>query len=429
MFRSLLAISALLLGSAILLFAGGLNGMILPVRGGMEGFSSISLGLLGTGWAVGYVSGCILTPRLVAGAGHIRAFTLMSGVAGIAVLLSLLLIHPATWIVLRALSGFCFAGAAMIVESWLNERTEDRLRGKVFGVYTMVGLVATTTGQMALTIAPVDGHILFVVAGTFYCLSLVPVALTTSGAPQPLVVVKLDVAALWRNSPVAVFAAFMLGISNASFFTLHVVYADKVGLGITAVALFASVPVMAGALSQIPVGILSDRMDRRIVLLGLCLMAIVADAIFIFFTPEGQATNLFVVALFGATSLAIYPVVMAHANDHATPGAFIQTSGGILMVFGVGSVIGPLLGGALMNALGPQALFYTTIVAHSLTAAFALVRITTSFAVPQDQKGTFHLSQPGRISTPEAAALAEESDAAPDHDEDRAQYAHRLEAA
>ncbi len=212
MLKGLLSISALLMGSAILLFAGGLNAMILPVRGGLEGFSAISLGLLGTGWAVGYVSGCIMTPRLVADAGHIRAFTLMAAMAGIAVLLSLLLIHPGAWIILRALSGFCFAGAAMIVESWLNEKTEGRLRGKVFGIYTMVGLVATTTGQMALTLAPVEGHQLFVVAGIFYCLALVPVAMTKSGAPQPLVVVRLDLAALWRNSPVAVFAAFMLGI-------------------------------------------------------------------------------------------------------------------------------------------------------------------------------------------------------------------------
>ncbi|WP_111537087.1 MFS transporter [Palleronia aestuarii] len=405
MVKSLQSISALLLGSAILLFAGGLNGMILPVRGGVEGFSAISLGLLGTGWAIGYVAGCLVTPGLVAGIGHIRAFTLMSALAGVAVLLSLLFIHPAAWIVLRALSGFCFAGAAMIVESWLNERTEARLRGKVFGIYTMVGLAATTTGQMALTFAPIDGHVLFVLAGAFYCISLVPVALTSSGAPQPLVVVRLDLAGLWRNSPVAVFAAFMLGISNASFFTLHVVYAEQVGLGLTVVALFAAVPVMAGALSQIPVGILSDRMDRRIVLLGLCLLAAAADATFIFLAPEGRGMNLAAVALFGATSLAIYPVAMAHANDHAAPGAFIQTSGGVLMVFGVGSAFGPLLAGVSMNALGPQALFCITIVSHCATAAFTIVRMMISRAVPQEQKGAFHVAQPGRISTPETATL------------------------
>ncbi|WP_299653553.1 MFS transporter [uncultured Jannaschia sp.] len=420
MVKSLQSVSALLLGSAILLFAGGLNGMILPVRGGLEGFGAIALGLLGTGWAIGYVAGCLATPRLVAGIGHIRAFTLMSALAGMAVLLSLLLIHPAAWVVLRALSGFCFAGAAMIVESWLNERTEARLRGKVFGIYTMVGLAATTTGQMALTFAPIEGHVLFVLAGAFYCLSLVPVALTTSGAPQPLVVVRLDLAGLWRNSPVAVFAAFMLGISNSSFFTLHVVYAEQVGLGLTVVALFAAVPVMAGALSQIPVGILSDRMDRRIVLLGLCLMAVAADAAFIFLAPHGQWTNLIVVALFGATSLAIYPVAMAHANDHAAPGAFIQTSGGILMVLGVGSIFGPLLAGVLMNALGPQALFYTTIVSHCATAAFTIVRMMTARAVPQAQKGAFHVTQPGRISTPEMAVLIEDASTRSPADESKA---------
>lgn len=182
---------------------------------------------------------------------------------------------------------------------------------------------------------------------------------------------------------------------------------------------------MAGALSQIPVGILSDRMDRRIVLLSLCILAAAADAIFIFSTPQGQATNLIVVALFGATSLAIYPVAMAHANDHAAPGAFIQTSGGILMVLGMGSVFGPLLAGVLMNALGPQALFYATLGSHSLTAAFTVVRMTTAYAVPQDQKGTFRVTQPGRISTPETAVLLGESNAASDRGE-KARYAHRF---
>lgn len=140
MFRSLLPLSALLLGSAFLVFAGGMNGLVLPIRGVAEGFSAASLGLLGTGWAIGYVTGCVATPKLVSRVGHIRSFGVMCAIAAIAVLLSLLLVTPWVWVPVRGVSGFCFAGAAMIVESWLNERTEATSRGKVFGIYTMVNL-------------------------------------------------------------------------------------------------------------------------------------------------------------------------------------------------------------------------------------------------------------------------------------------------
>jgi MFS family permease len=124
MVRQLLPISALLLGSALLLFAGGMNGLILPVRGSAEGFSASALGLLGTGWAIGYVMGCLFVPRLVGTVGHIRTFGVMCAFAAVAILVQALVVHPAAWIPVRAISGFCFAGAAMIVESWLNERAD-----------------------------------------------------------------------------------------------------------------------------------------------------------------------------------------------------------------------------------------------------------------------------------------------------------------
>ncbi len=147
MIRSLLPLTALLTGSAFLLFAGGVNGLILPIRGEAEGFTAASLGLLGTGWAIGYVAGCLRTPAMVARVGHIRAYGAMCAIAAIAILLSLVLITPWVWIPVRALSGFCFAGAAMIVESWLNERSDAASRGRVFGIYTMVSLAASTAGK------------------------------------------------------------------------------------------------------------------------------------------------------------------------------------------------------------------------------------------------------------------------------------------
>jgi MFS family permease len=406
MVKSLFPLAALLMGSAFLLFAGGVNSLILPVRGEAEGFSAAALGLLGTGWAIGYVGGCIRTPALVVRVGHIRAFGAMCALAAIAVLLSLVLITPWVWIPVRALSGFCFAGAAMIVESWLNERVDKASRGRVFGIYTMVNLAATTAGQMVLTLGDANGYFFFVLAAMVYCLALLPTAISATTTPKALTSVSLNLPALWRNSPIAVVAVLMVGVSNASFGTLAAVYAARIGLDLGDIALFASIPILAGAIAQIPIGIASDKLDRRRVLVGIALCALVADALFLF----GGVVNFWVVmglaGLFGATVFAMYPVIVAHANDHAAPGTFIQVSGGLLLVYGIGSIVGPTVAGFAMTQLGAASLFMITGIAHVVLVLFALLRLKTAPAVAAEDKGSFQSSPLARMSTPETAALA-----------------------
>lgn len=406
MVKSLLPLTALLLGSAFLLFAGGVNSLILPIRGEAEGFSAAALGLLGTGWAVGYVIGCLRTPAMVARVGHIRAFGAMCAIAAIAVLLSLLMMTPWVWIPVRAASGFCFAGAAMIVESWLNERSDAASRGRVFGIYTMVNLAATTAGQMVLTLGDASGFFFFVLAAMVYCLALLPTAISATSTPRPLTRVSLDLPQLWRNSPIAVFAVLMVGISNAAFGTLAAVYAARIGMELEAIALFASLPILAGAASQIPVGIASDRFDRRKVLLAITAAAVVADALFLLAGVTQPQLALLLSALFGAAVFSMYPVIAAHANDHAEPGSFIQVSGGLLLVFGIGSIIGPAAAGFAMSALGAAALFAVTGAAHVTLILFGLLRLWIAPPVAAADKIAFQAKPLARASTPETAALA-----------------------
>jgi len=405
MVRQLLPISALLLGTAFLFFAGGVNALILPVRGGAEGFSAFTLGLLGTGWAIGYVLGCIFTPKFVSKVGHIRAFSVVSAFASLAILGSLVLVTPYAWIPLRALSGFCFAAAAMIIESWLGERADASSRGRVFGIYTMINLIGTTAGQMVIPFGDASGYLFFVVGAMFYCLALVPTAVSSSASPAPLSSVKLDLRALWRNSPVAVFAVFMVGISNGSFGTLAAVYADKIGLVLTSVALFASVPILSGALIQIPIGYFSDRMDRRRVLLVIALAAVIADICFIVIAPESRLVNLIFVGFFGAAIFGMYPVIVAHANDHAPAGSAIQVSGGLLLVFGVGCIFGPLISGFAMAEFGSSGLFMTSFAAHVLIVLFTIWRIAKSAPVAEADKVAFVAAPLARTTTPETVAM------------------------
>ena len=406
MIRSLLPLIALLMGSAFLLFAGGVNSLILPVRGEAEGFTATSLGLLGTGWAIGYVAGCLRTPVLVARVGHIRSFGAMCALASIAVLMSLVLIDPWVWIPVRAVSGFCFAGAAMIVESWLNERSEETSRGRIFGIYTMVNLVATTAGQMVLTLGDANGFFFFVLAAMIYCLALLPTAISATKTPQPLTSVSLNLRGLWTNSPISFFAVLMVGVSNAAFGTLAAVYAARMELPLGDIALFASIPILAGAALQIPVGIASDRFDRRIILVVIAVVAVLSDAMFLFAGFSNPFVLMGLAAIFGATVFSMYPIIVAHANDHAAPGTFIQVSGGLLLVYGIGSIVGPTIAGFAMSSYGAPSLFAVTGTAHILLILFAIVRLRSAPAVAPEDKGSFQPILMARALTPETAALA-----------------------
>ncbi len=393
-----------------MMIAGGLNGMVLPLRGSTENFSTLSLGLLGTGWAFGYIAGCIWTPKLVRRAGHVRTFSTLSSMAVLSVLTSLLFIDPTAWILLRALAGFAFAGAAMIVESWLNERTDRSYRGRVFGVYTMVNLAATTGGQLLAAVGDPAGHVLFVLAAIFYSLSLVPSALTKTAQPKPLVQTGLDLRVLIRNSPLAVVGVFLIGMSNSTFGTLGVVYGSQVGLDVSSIALMMSLSLLAGSLVQAPVGLLSDRIDRRIVLVALAALAAVTDLYFILARPESAMAILIAASVFGMAIYSMYPVLAAHANDHASADDFLKISGGLLLVFGVGGIVGPIGAGIAMS-WSPASMFVTTLVAHLALLAYGLYRMRKREAVADVDKGLFVGIPSARMSTPQTGTLDPRNDA------------------
>ena len=401
----LLPISALIAGSGFLMFAGGINGLILPLRGSIEGFSAFSLGLLGASWAIGYVAGCLAAPLLVQRVGHIRTFSVLASLAAISVLGSLLAIQPLAWIPLRALCGFCFSGAAMIVESWLNESAGPDQRGRVFGFYMMINLMATTLGNLIVMTGDKAGFVFFVVPAIFYCLSLLPTALTSSRAPAPLVQARLNMRELWKNSPYTVVVTVMVGVSNGAFGTLGAVFAERTDLSVTAIALFMALALLAGALFQIPIGHLSDRFDRRWMLTGLALLAAAVECYLIFVRPAGPLPNLVAASLFGSAIYAMYPVIVAHANDRASPDTFLQISGGLLLLFGAGAIVGPAIAGAVMAWYGPLGLFLTTIVSHIGIILFGMKRLSSRADVPHEVKSDFVSVLPARLATPETAIL------------------------
>src|SRR5690606_22086642 len=226
---SVIKIYALFLGSALLMFGGGLQGLLLSVRGAEEDFSLLALGLIGTGWSVGFVAGSLFVPMIVRKVGHIRAFSVMAAIGTITILLNLLLVNDVSWIVLRALSGFCFAGAAMIVESWLNEVADNKSRGTIFSIYVTINMAASTLGQIAMSVTGTAGYIPFIIGAISFICAVLPTAMTSSPQPKPLQSSKIDLRLLYRTSPVAAMAAFSVGMANGAFGTLAPVYGYEQG--------------------------------------------------------------------------------------------------------------------------------------------------------------------------------------------------------
>ncbi len=376
--------NSLLIGAGFLFAAGALLGLALPIRAELEGFPTALIGLIGSAFAAGYVVGCLYIPRLVARVGHIRVFGAMAALVAATALINVLWVTPLAWILVRAMTGVAFAGGAMIIESWLSESADSNSRGRIFARYMIINLASSVLGQLVVMVYSPAGFEPFVLVAILACLALIPTALCAGRAPTPLHEVKLDIRRLMRVSPIAVAACFGIGLANGAFGTLAPVYASQIGLPVSAIALLLAGSIVGGALMQVPIGRLSDRLDRRWVL---CFTALAAAGIALLLfgldVREPIAVILIVTALGGAMH-TLYPVAVAHANDRASEGEFVAVSSGLLLTFGLGSTAGPAVAAPLMQWAEPRILFVFLASVYSLIAVYALWRIHKRDPVTED---------------------------------------------
>ena len=403
-------ILALLAGTAFLLGASGLHGLLLPLRGQADGFSTGALGLLGTAWAGGFIAGCYIVPRLVRNVGHIRTFAACAATGAIVALLTGIWIDAYAWILLRVFTGFAMAGAFMVIESWLNERATNENRGTVFGLYMMVTYASIMGGQMLVAFGDVTAAALFMVAGIFFCAALIPTAISTAASPAPLADVRLDIRGLYANSPVAAVGCLLIGVANGAWGTLGAVYGARVGITTPQIALMMSIVVVAGAVAQLPVGRASDRTDRRYVLSAAALGSAVVAVLVFLLAPRSSTVILILTAAYGALAYTLYSIAVAHANDHASPEDFVKVSGGLLLLYGFGTMIGPIIGAFLMDGMRPESLFLATALAHFALAGYALVRVRARAPVPIGDREAFKTLPSERAVTPQAVLLDPRSD-------------------
>lgn len=407
-----------LLGSTFFLMAGaGLLGILLPVRGSLEGWSAYQIGAIGTGYAVAFTLGCVVAPRLVRRAGHVRTFCSFAALLSVAALLHGMLVDPIAWILIRGICGFSLAGAYMVVESWLNERVTNETRGRVFSLYMMVTMAAMMAGQYAMPLAAPQTTIGFMLAAIFFSMAVIPNALSRAQSPKPLTQVSLDLPVLFRNSPAAVVGVFLGGIMAGAWTNMAPVFGERIGFSTTQIATLL-VATMAGGLAfQYPLGRASDRVDRRVVMAvaGALGVAVATVAIGV---GLPSAWFLFLIAFFlGGVIYPAYSLSVAHANDYADPTDFVAISGGLLIVYGFGTMGGPLLAAWSMETLGPFGIFVATGSAHGLFAAYSLFRSTRRAAVPAADRDDFRNLPLARTQTPGTLALDPRASMAPEFTE------------
>lgn len=390
MSRTIAPVFSLLLATAILLVGNGMLGTLIPIRAGMDGFSATTVGIIGSVYFAGFLLGCLATPHLVHRAGHIRSFATFCGVAAAAPLIHAISSDPFVWSLMRVLTGFCFAGLYMVIESWLNEQSTNETRGRLFSAYLMINLSALTVGQLLLNAADPSGFVLFAVCSILTSIALVPIAMTTSVQPMPIQSTRIDIKALYALSPVGLAGSFVVGLANAPFWTLAPLYASESGLNTAGVSIFMAAAIVGGAVAQWPIGRISDRMDRRRVIVALSIGAALGEVALVMAGPSGSMLAVMAAGfLFGVFGLTLYSVVVAHMNDHGQSESFVAISGGMLIVFSVGSIIGPTAASIGVSTFGIASIFVFTAAVHVLFAIFTGYRIASSPALTEEQRGDF----------------------------------------
>lgn len=403
MFVVLKSVTALLIGVGLLLIGHGLLLTAVPLRAIAEAFTSLQIGLLGSAYYIGFVAGCLMTPYVILRVGHIRAFAALIALAATSALILPLSISFPVWMAARILTGVSLAGLFMVIESWLNDRATNHNRGLVFAAYIAVNYGAIAVGQAIVATGSPGDFQLFLIAGLAIGLATLPVVLTRSAQPAPIALVRFRPVELFRRSPVGVVGVTLIGLATGSFWTLAALFGVGSGLSDDQAALFVGVAVIGGVLAQWPIGRISDRFDRRVVLLALLLAATVIGLATAFLPLSNQAR---IIAAFplGVTLLSCYSIAVAHAYDHADRTAMVETSAGLLFANGIGSMIGPIIASTLMAAIGAGGLFAFIAIALTSLSGFVYYRLRQRAPVADELKVEFSVgatSQAGAVLTPE----------------------------
>ncbi|MCP1674952.1 MFS family permease [Natronocella acetinitrilica] len=357
MSRTLASLAALFTSMGILLLGGGLLGTLLAVRMGVEGLRSETIGLVMACYSVGFVLATLVCTRIIQKVGHIRCFAAFSALACCAALVHGLHVDPWLWAAMRILFGFSLAGIYMVTESWLNDRTPKEYRGRVLSIYIIVTSLALGSGQFLLNVWDVSGYQLFSLAAILMAVALVPVALTRVSSPELQKTRRVSLRRLYHISPLATYGAFASGLTNGAFYALGPVFAVAVGFPVNQIATFMGSTILGGLFLQYVIGRLSDRYDRRRVIMAVTALVAMVSVAIAMAHDRGIWIVVGLAVVWGGLNFTVYALALALANDFMTQEERIPASATMLLTHGIGMITGPIVLARVMGLAGPEGLF------------------------------------------------------------------------
>lgn len=389
---------ALFTGFAVIMISHGFQGNLLGIRAVLENFNFIATGTMMSGYFVGYFIGAYMIPNLVSKVGHIRVFAAFASMASLSSLVHVVFVDPVIWTLARFLTGFSMIGILIIVESWLNDRATNKTRGKVLSLYMFITFFAFALGNLLLNISSPQNYEPFILISLLFSIALIPILLTKRKPPTFKKTSSIKIKELYKISPFGSFSTFCSGFIFSAMFTMLSVYAVTMNLSVFDISILLFAVTLSGALFQWPIGSLSDKHDRRLVIIGCCILASIFAILSI--SASGLSFNnliaeemirfnyfslgtgmdktklfIFIILLSGMT-LPLFALNLALVNDYIPKEKFVAAGAGLNIIFGLGAMAGPIICSILMNILGPNGFFVHLLMFFIIITVFGLFRMS-----------------------------------------------------
>ena len=389
---------ALFTGYVIIMISHGFQGNLLGIRAVLENFNFIATGTMMSGYFIGYFIGANMIPNLVSKVGHIRVFAAFASMASLSSLVHVVFVDPVVWTLARFLTGFSMIGILIIVESWLNDRATNKTRGKVLSLYMFITFFAFALGNLLLNISSPQNYEPFILISLLFSIALIPILLTKRKPPTFKKTSSIKIKELYKISPFGSFSTFCSGFIFSAMFTMLSVYAVTMNLSVFDISILLFAVTLSGALFQWPIGSLSDKHDRRLVIIGCCILASIFAILSI--SASGLSFNnliaeemirfnyfsigtgmdktklfIFIILLSGMT-LPLFALNLALVNDYIPKEKFVAAGAGLNIIFGLGAMAGPIICSILMNVLGPNGFFVHLLMFFIIITVFGLFRMS-----------------------------------------------------
>ncbi len=383
----------LLLGMLLLMLGNGLQGSLLGVRGSTLGFSSVEMSLVMSAYFAGFLIASRVTPIMIRRVGHVRVFAALGSFVSAALLLFPTIQDPIAWILGRVVIGFCFCGVYVTAESWLNNAATNETRGQALSAYMIVQMLGIIIAQGLLVVPDPSGYLLFVIPSVLVSIAFAPILLSISPTPAFESTKRMTLIELYNTSPLGCVGMFLMGSVFAAQFGMAAVYATEAGLSIAQIPIFTAAFYVGALIFQYPVGWLSDRFDRRMLIALSALIAGLASLMGMFL---GGSFYVLVAAAFliGGLSNPLYSLLIAYTNDFLEHEDMAAASAGLLFVNGVGAITGPLIIGYAMQVMGPPGYFILLAFVLLTLTGYAVYRMTQRRAPSADDTHAYQSMMP-----------------------------------